>query len=671
MWDEEQDKEVMRNQMRAIVVMGVLVFAWFYFFPVQTVVQPPPVDTAEEPAPFNQAGIPPFTDGTPAPIRDLPPESLPAPGSLTLPPVADDLDSEFDYVTIHDELMVLTFTKIGARLKEAELRLGEDGKDSIQVVPSSPGVADTQTEYPFGLNFSDPQIQNVLDIRRFEVEVDSDGKGVTFTLEVPGEFTLRKTFSLTGNPHVVRVAIEYENHSAAPRVIGKDETPAYIFNWAPNLITDEDSFRPMTQFIWRSEVDGQIQNETLLPSDIAIGARELVPRVRWVGYKTKYFMVAMKPEGDVETTADAWLEGSENHFRLGLASPRFEVGPGEKHEDIFELYIGPMELASLDAAWPSLSSSLTFFTMFNWMDSFAKMLLSLMHWFHDHTIANWGIAIILMTVLVRAVMLPLTIKSTRSMKKMQALAPEMEVLRGKYKEDQQELSRKTMEMYRERGVNPMGGCFPMLIQMPVFIALYRMLWNAYEMRGAPFMWVEDLSKPDHFLEMPFMKGIPLIGEYLAYLNILPILMGVAMVLNMKIMPQAGMQNPQQKMIMNIMPVMFAVFCYPLAAGLNLYVLTSTILGMAQQALVRGVTPEVTAESIEKEKKAKAKTKPKKRGNFYDNAMAKKKEMEKEAKRAKKQQLADKRDQSNGGAKNKKSNKGKNKQSAKHGKKNQK
>ena len=185
---------------------------------------------------------------------------------------------------------------------------------------------------------------------------------------------------------------------------------------------------------------------------------------------------------------------------------------------------------------------------------------------------------LLLTVLVRMVMFPLTLKSMRSMKKMQTLQPEMEALREKYKDDQQELSKAMMVMYKERGINPVAGCFPMLLQMPIFIALYRMLWNAFELRGASFLWMADLAQPDRLFKIPGADGLMVFNGALQYFNILPILVGVSMLLSMKLTPTGPVQNPQQKMMMNIMPVMFGFISYGFSAGLNLYVLTSTVLG---------------------------------------------------------------------------------------------
>jgi len=461
--------------------------------------------------------------------------------------------------------------------------------------------------------------------RHFEAEVSDGSRTVTFTLRVAERFEVRKIFSLGNNPHIVDARIEYANLSDVPEIVGEDATPAYQFGWGPNVDTRDKGYGSKEELVWRPE--GAFENETRLVEDLPVsnGAFEefRAPQSEWFGYKSKYFLVAMKPEFE---NAAGWAKGDETDFRFGMTAPRFIAQPGETNARDFQVYIGPMELASLGDAWEGLDSSLTFFKMFGIMDTFAKFLLNILHWFHTHTIANYGVAIILLTVVVRLVMLPLTLKSMKSMKRMQALGPELEKIKEKHADDQQELSKAMMAMYRERGVNPIGGCLPMFLQMPIFIALYRMLWNAFELRGAPFLWVEDLSRPDQFIHMPIMGNIPFLGQWLEYFNILPILMGVAMVISMKITPTPGVQNPQQKMMMNIMPVIFAVFCYPLAAGLNLYVLTSTILGIAQTAIVRASGPvEVPAPVKKNPRKAKGK-------DMYTRAQDAKRQQKKDARR---------------------------------------
>ena len=276
----------------------------------------------------------------------------------------------------------------------------------------------------------------------------------------------------------------------------------------------------------------------------------------------------------------------------------------------------------MKSAWPTLETSHRFFEYPEILNWFATLLLSVLNWFYG-IFPNYGVAIILLTILVRTAMFPLTVKQMRSMKRMQLLAPEMEKIKEKCGDDPQELNRRMMEMYRERGVNPLGGCFPLLLQMPVFIALYRMLWSTYELRGAPFiLWMKDLSQPDQLLHFPFLANVPVVGRYIEYLNVLPILCAVAMIISTKLMPMSGpTQNPQQKAMMTFMPVLVSVFCYTFASGLNLYIFVSTILGIAQNRLIR-----VSATDIPEKKPVK------KKRNWYAAAQAKRRQAKKELKK---------------------------------------
>jgi len=227
---------------------------------------------------------------------------------------------------------------------------------------------------------------------------------------------------------------------------------------------------------------------------------------------------------------------------------------------------------------------------------------------------------------VRAAMFPLTFKQVKSMRKMQALAPEIEELKKKYGEDAQEMQQQMMALYRERGVNPLAGCLPLLLQMPIFIALYRMLYTTFELRGAPFiLWMQDLSQPDQLFHFSALENMPLLSHF-EYLNVLPILSAVTMLGSMRFTPQsaAAMQNPQQKMLMTFMPIVFSVICYNFSSGLQLYILTSTALGIAQTFLIRPGSVDVTPQ-----KKPAAKSKKK---HFYDAAQAKKRQMAKDSRR---------------------------------------
>jgi len=552
------------------------------------------------------------------------------PGLPEAPTITDPAQEE---VVLADDSLELVFTRIGGRLKRASAIVGDDGEDAVPLVPASE-AADTEAHYPLGLHFTDAGLGTALDRRRFDVERDESGRAVTFTLALPERGIVRKRFSLGDVPYVVNAAIEYENASAEPQILGLDQTPAYYLCWEPNLVTSIEKTRYVQQSVmWlEDEVVGEQPTAKMKPKNGRLFSMRILSPL-WTAIKNPYFVMAARPEFEGSQT---WATGSPDRFRVALSTPRFAVDPGGVQSSAFTLYLGPSEHSAMVEAWPTLPGVLRFFTpRWAFMDTFAKFLLRILNFFYHNIIPNYGLAIIFLTIVVRLAMYPLTLKSMKSMKKMQLLGPQMEELKTKYGEDQQELNKKMMEMYKERGVNPLGGCLPMLLQMPIFIALYRMLMKAYELRGAPFfLWMDDLSQPDRLLHLPWMEQVPFLGETFQYLNVLPLLMGLSMVLNSKMMPStAAGQNQQQKIMMTVMPVFFCFICYNMAAGLNLYILTSTVLGMVQQKFTR--VSDVEA-------KPKPKKTPAKKQHFYTAAQARKRQMEKDAKKVRKERRDKKR-----------------------------
>ena len=219
----------------------------------------------------------------------------------------------------------------------------------------------------------------------------------------------------------------------------------------------------------------------------------------------------------------------------------------------------------------------------------AKPLLLAMNWLHDVTTLGYGLVIVLLTILLRAVFWPLTAKSTRSMKRMQALQPEVAALKEKYKDDQQKLMQKQMELWKKHKVNPMSGCLPMLIQMPVFFGFFTMIRSAIELRGAHFLWATDLSKPDTLFMIPGLTFIPFIStpEGLPF-NLLPLLMGGAMLWQSHLTPPSPGMDPAQQKMMRYMPLMFLVFLYNYSAGMSLYMVVSTLASVLQTKITRNL-----------------------------------------------------------------------------------
>ncbi|MCC6152490.1 MAG: membrane protein insertase YidC [Candidatus Hydrogenedentes bacterium] len=629
--DEKKQKEDSRNQLIVFLTMGLMLIIWFqYFGPKPQPQTPPPVvtETITQPEQNTPAGF--EVAEAPEPGQPAAEGATATTGWPNLPAIPAQTDPATDEVTLKKDDMELVFTRIGGRLKRASLLLGEHGDSLIQLVPESANP-DTESIYPFGLRFSSDAIRDELDRRQFEVEKASDTE-VVFSLTLPNAAKITKRFAFTDKAHVITATVEYTNLESAPRVLGRDQDPAYTFTWGPN-ITSGDLAKGVTQaLVWRTGEETSVYSTaSMKPEDVGKPYSRRFPVADWLGVRSAYFIVAMHPSAP----SDGWAIGDHNEFRFGYMVPKAEIAPGQTASNSFDIYIGPSHLPQLKKAWATLDSSLQFFEYPDFLDWFAKLLLQMLNWFYKF-IPNYGVAIVLLTVVVRAIMFPLTLKQMKTMKRMQMLAPEMEKIKEQYGNDPQVMQQKTMELYKEYGMNPLAGCLPMFLQLPIFIALYRMLWSAYELRGAPFaLWIKDLSEPDKLLHIPQLAELPFFFHHLQYINVLPVLSALAMVASVKLTPMSTpITNPQQKMMMTIMPVFFSVFCYPLASGLNLYILTSTLLGIAQSYVLH-------FQEVEKPQKVQQNAKKKK--HFYDAAIERKKQAErdlKEKKRKDKQRPAE-------------------------------
>jgi YidC/Oxa1 family membrane protein insertase len=213
---------------------------------------------------------------------------------------------------------------------------------------------------------------------------------------------------------------------------------------------------------------------------------------------------------------------------------------------------------------------------YSWYGLVANPLNRLLNWLHILFSGlgpkwSWGLAIIFLTILVRTAIWPLYAKSTRSMKRMSKLQPEMTKLKEKYSDDPNRMNQEMMKLYRTYGVNPLGGCLPMLIQLPIFFGFYRMLQYAVELRHQGFLWVDDLSQPDTVFTIPVFGGIPL--------NLLPIVMAITSFAQMAMTPMTG--DKTQRRIMMMMPFMFFFFCYSFASALALYWTTTNLFSIFQ------------------------------------------------------------------------------------------
>lgn len=295
-------------------------------------------------------------------------------------------------------------------------------------------------------------------------------------------------------------------------------------------------------------------------------------KIKWVALQTRYFMSSLLPEQIEEASLHLELK-SDKFVTARYRQPEKAIQPGTQYIYKYQFFMGPKRIQELKTVGNDLHKVVNF----GWFDIIAKPFLWLMNTFYS-VIPNYGLAIIILTLLVKIVLWPLGQKSYKSMNEMKKIQPLMKEIREKYKDDKQRMNKEVMGLYRTYKVNPLGGCLPMVVQLPVFFALYRMLYEAIELRHAPFfLWIDDLSAPDRLFRfdftVPFMEppfGIP----------VLTIVMGASMLLQQKMSPPMG-DATQAKMMM-FMPIIFTVIFINFSSGLVLYWLVNNLLSIGQQ-----------------------------------------------------------------------------------------
>ena len=290
----------------------------------------------------------------------------------------------------------------------------------------------------------------------------------------------------------------------------------------------------------------------------------------FAGVETNYFLSAMIPGDDSPTTCRAYAdvkrdgEGTPLYgiTRVQLRWGETEIKPGESRVFKVKNYLGPKRYQLLQTIGCDLEESVDY----GWFAPISRVLLWLLFAF-QHMVINWGVAIILLTLVVKLVLLPLTHKSFKSSDRMKSLKPEVDKINEKYKDDAQEKQKQTMALYKQHKVNPLGGCLPMLLQMPIWFALFRTLRASPELYRAEFFgWIHDLSSPDPYY-------------------ITPIVMGGMMFVQQLFMPMAG-DNAQAKMLKYFMPIMFTAMMLFLPSGLTLYILVNTVLSILHQLVIQ-------------------------------------------------------------------------------------
>lgn len=346
-------------------------------------------------------------------------------------------------------------------------------------------------------------------------------------------------------------------------------------------------------------------------TEIRVGSGHVV----WASAHNQFFaLVAMPKQQAVEMVArpvtlphfqdsgSATNAAAPQGVQTALVYPAQTLTANSSIERQIEFFAGPKEFRTLarigeerkNGADQVMNWGTGFASFWGIGTFFAKLLLSALNALHDLVGLGYGWTIVLITILIKLLFWPLTAKSTRSMKKMQALAPELKLLQEKYKDDVQKLTSKQWELYKKHKVSPVSGCLPMLVQMPVFIGFFIMIRSAIELRGASFLWAVDLSKPDTLFMIPGITFLPFIStpEGMPF-NLLPILMGGSMLWQSHLTPASPGMDPAQQKMMRWLPAIFILFLYNYSSGLALYWTVNNLLTVLQTKLTKANEPVVT------------------------------------------------------------------------------
>ena len=516
------------------VVLSVAVFYAFSFFMGPQPQQKPAV---QQPTAAQQATIPAVTPAA-DPVRTQQHAVPVARGSQT--------------VTVETPLYTAVFTSTGAALQSLTLKgyKEQNRPDAKQVLlagnadPALPVAATRATGFELS-----PQAIYGVSATGLKLAA-GDKQTLTFTYVAPQGYLVRKTYHFDGSGYGIKLENQLVNNTQANLAGAFQQTIT-----APYEIKEKDSRYEN----YGSTVFSDNSLHTDAPKEFATASKKYDKGVLWSGITDKYFLVAqMAEQGSIAVTEIK--KNQAGFLESTVTSPALSVAPGQSATVAYRLFVGPKDIDILKAQGSSLEQSLDL----GWFTMLAKPMLHSLKFFNGY-VHNYGYAIIIITVILKILFFPLTHKSYKSMKEMGNLQPKMAALKEKYKNDRDAMNRAVMELYRDNKVNPLGGCLPMLVQIPVFFALYKALMFSIELRHAPFMlWVTDLSDKDPYY-------------------VTPIIMGVTMFIQQKLTP-SNMDEMQQK-IMLALPVVFTFMFLSFPSGLVLYWLVNNVLTIGQQMYI--------------------------------------------------------------------------------------
>jgi YidC/Oxa1 family membrane protein insertase len=455
-------------------------------------------------------------------------------------------------VRVETPLYTAVFSTRGAALKSLKLK---DYRQTIKKDSELIEMVDVKTGMPLPLTMTFPESDlNVPAESLFEASTASldltsapENRSLTFSVTYPGEIRIEKTFTFHPSKYVIDLEVKATNLSGAPL----NQNGSLNWNQYVDPKAESDSYShvgPITM------VGKSVESQEVKKLETT---RSLGPDIPWTGMESKYFIAAMVPQNPSLSTVSLAKNG-QDMVTVSLRGPKNLIPPAQAGYFLYSLFLGPKDLDLLKAQGVGLENAVDFGSWLKWLAMPMLWVLKVIYKY----LPNYGLAIIVLTLLIKILFWPLGNISYRSMKEMQKLQPRIKEIQEKFKNDRQRLSQETMALYKAHKINPMSGCLPMLIQIPVFFGLYKALMYAIELRHSPLIWwIQDLSAKDPYY-------------------ITPIIMGGTMWLQQKMTPATG--DAMQQKIMLWMPVIFTFMFLNFPSGLVIYWLFNNIFSIGQQ-----------------------------------------------------------------------------------------
>jgi len=553
-----------KNALLAILLSMVVLFGYQLLFPPQHPEQPATPPPATEQATSTQAV-------QPSPSVAPYPEAV----AVTDRPSDQDVSAEEDRpgrdIQVTTKLYSAVVSESGGTVKSFRLNDYREDIDPDSARKELVGKVGQGRDLPLFFSWgADPATivkTPIFESSQTKVATGQNGKAeLIMTGQQPGGLTVTRAMTFNDENYLLDLIVEVTNNSdtalqGAPylslpgRPFSTGSKNSRLFNGPAVLINGS-----------LEEVKVKKLKEN--------GTRNIQGDVTWTAYEDTYFMMAVAPEKATSLNHTVRLNVADDEkVENVLFGPSEVIAPGSSKQYRYVVYIGPKKMTALKAADHDFDQAINF----GWFGFVAKPVLVLLNLIYKY-IHNYGVAIILVTVLIKLFFWPITQKGMKSMKNMQKLQPKLAKIREKYKDDKERLAQEQMKMYQTHKINPLGGCLPMVLQIPVFFALYRVLMQAIELRHAPFMlWITDLSAPERLnigFQLPYVGGLPL----------LTLLMGGSMFLQQKMTPTQA-TNPEMGKMMMMMPVVFTFIFINFASGLVLYFCVNNLLQMAQQYFI--------------------------------------------------------------------------------------